>query len=210
MRAWLGDPSSPSFEHDNDVKNAIIGAHTALRSGATKITALTGDMTRSEPERHHVGGQVSAQTVAALESAQATLKSRANAYEATAKEALRDRFAMKADDKWVYDRWAGFVEREAKNPDGGYANVSAAIGKHRDLAVVMMKLPPELLGVPSEQHVRWQTAAVEKWEPEIGDGFQMAQTIRDVADRYVRITAMVKLNFHSPVIASRMKTRVAI
>lgn len=210
VKAWLGDPSNPSFELDGDIRNEITAAHTALAKGAETITALTGDMTRSEPEKHAVGAEVSARTVAALETAKDALVRNANAYEAAGKEALASAFALKPDDRFIHEQWLGFVHREAANADGGYGNISAALAKHRDLANVIMKLPPELLNVAPTQLDRWRVAAITKWEPSAQASLQMAEDIRDVADRYVRVIGMVKTNFANPAIAAKVATRVRL
>lgn len=208
LKAWLGDPSQ--FEHITEVSAAIISAHSALRSGADTITALTGDATRSEPERHAVGGEVSARTVAKLEAAQDTLTRHAAAYQAAGEEALRSKFALKPDDRFMHEQWMAFIHREAANKDGGYSNITAALAKHRDLANVIMKLPAELLNVAPAQLDRWKVAAITKWEPGIQDSLQMAEDIREVASRYSRVIGMVKTNFHSKGIAAKVATRVRL
>ncbi len=208
LTAWLG--SVERFQQDAEVSGAIISARTALRNGGAKITELTGDLTRSEPERHHVGAEVSARTVTALENARSKLLQHASAYEGSAIEAMKERFTLRSEDNWIYDKWLGFVHGEARNTDGGYANIREHMLKHRDLATLMVKMPTPLLGIPESQHEDWKLKAVEKWEPEIQDAAQMGADIRDLASRYPRVIGMVKTNFHSPVIASRMKTRVSL
>lgn len=210
LKAWLGDPSSPSFEHDNDVRNAITAAHTALTKGSETITALCADVTRSPAELHAVGAEVSSRTIAALEQAQSTLARNANAYEKAGVEALNSAFALKPDDKFMHEQWIGFVHREAANPDGGYGRISEALAKHRGLANVIMSLPAELLNVAPAQLDRWKIAAITKWEPGIQASLQTAEDIRDVASRYVRVIGMVRTNFHNPAIAAQMATRVRL
>lgn len=207
MKAWLGDPSQ--FEHDTEVSSAIISAHSALRSGAETITALTGDATRSEPERHAVGGEVSARTVAKLEEVERKLTANANAYTASANEALKERFALKPEDGWMNDKWVGFI-REQAGVEGGYAKIGEAMLKHRELATLIIKMPAELLGIPERQLQTWRVKAVEKFEPEIQSAAQLGEDIRDIAGRYKRMVGMVKLNFHSPVIAAKVATRVRL
>ena len=207
MRAWLGDPSQ--FEHDTDTSAAIVSAHSALRSGAETITALTGDATRSEPERHAVGGEVSARTVAKLEEAQRTLTAKAKAYAKAANDALTERFTLKTEDGWTNDKWLALVRDEA-GKEGGYGKIGEMISQYRDLATLMVKLPTPLLGVPERQHTAWKVKAVSKWEPEIQAGLQMAEDIHDVASRYTRIVGMVRLNFHSPGVAAKVATRVKL
>lgn len=210
MKAWLGDPSDPSLEHDTEVSHAILGAHSALRSGAETITALTSDATRSDPERHAVGGEVSARTVAKLEEVQRKLTAKANAYEAAGIETINSAFALKSDDKFMHEQWMGFIHREAANTDGGYGNISAALAKHRGLANVIVSMPAELLNVASAQLDRWKIAAITKWEPRAQENLQMAEDLREVAGRYTRIVGMVRLNFHSPAIAAKTATRVRL
>lgn len=48
-------------------------------------------------------------------------------------------------DKWLCDHWLSYVAREAKNQDGGFANIRKAATTHRELAAVIMKMPAELL-----------------------------------------------------------------
>jgi hypothetical protein len=207
MKAWLGDPSQ--FEHDTEVSAVISDAHSALRSGAETITKLTDDATRSEPERHAVGGEVSARTVAKLEQAQRKLTAKANAYAKGANDALKERFALKAEDSWTNDKWLGLIRDEA-GKEGGYAVISDLIPKHRDLATLIVKMPTPLLGIPERQHTTWMVKAVSKWEPEIQAGLQMAEEIHDVSSRYTRIVGMVRLNFHNPAIAAKVATRVKL
>lgn len=208
VKAWLGDPSQ--FEADAEASTAITNAHGALRSGATKIRALTEDATRpSDPERHAAGAKVSAETVAVLERAQATLKSRANAYAAAADEALKTRFALKAEAAWTNDKWLGFI-RETYGKEDGPATIRETMLQHRDLATLIVKMPTPLLGIPERQHHEWRVRAIEKFEPEIQVAAQMGADIRDIADRYVRVVGLVRLNFHSPAIAAKVATRVAI
>lgn len=206
-KAWLGDPSQ--FEHDTEVSGAIMSAHSALRSGADTITALTGDATRSEPERHAVGGEVSARTVAKLEEVQRKLTANANAYAKSASDALAERFVLRPENNWLYDKWVGFV-RENVGVEGGYGTIRETMLAHRDLATLMVKMPTPLLGIPERQHQDWRVKAVEKYEPEIQAGFQMAEDIRDVASRYTRMIGMVRLNFHSSAIAAKVATRVKL
>ncbi|QYU68863.1 hypothetical protein J4558_01550 [Leptolyngbya sp. 15MV] len=207
LTAWLG--SVERFQQDAEVSGAIISARTALRNGGAKITELTGDLTRSEPERHHVGAEVSARTVTALENARSKLMQYANAYEGSALAAVKERFTLRSEDNWIYDKWLGFV-RQQYSEEGGPANIRENMLKHRDLATLFVKMPTPLLGIPEVQHDDWKLKAVEKWEPEIQEAAQMGADIRDLASRYPRVIAMVKTNFHSPVIASRMKTRVSL
>ena len=207
MKAWLGDPSQ--FDHDTEVSAAIIGAHSALCSGGETITALTGDATRSEPERHAVGGEVSARTVAKLEEVQRTLTVKARAYAKAANDALAERFTLKTEDGWTNDKWLALVRDEASK-EGGYGKISDLISKHRDLATLIIKMPTPLLGIPERQHTTWKVKVVSKWEPEIQAGLQMAEDIHHVASRYTRIMGMVRLNFHSPVIAAEVATRVKL
>lgn len=207
MKAWLGDPSQ--FEHDTEVSAVIIGAHSTLRSGAETITALTSDATRSDPERHAVGGEVSARTVAKLEEAQRTLTARAKSYAKAANDALTERFALKAEDGWINDKWLGLVRDEA-GKEGGYGVIGELISQHRDLATLMVKMPTPLLGIPERQHTAWKVKAVSKWEPEIQAGLQMAEDIHDVASRYTRVIGMTRLNFHTPAIAAKVATRVKL
>ncbi|MDM7956601.1 hypothetical protein [Blastomonas sp.] len=207
MKAWLGDPSQ--FEHNTEISGAINSAHSALRSGAETITALTGDATRSDPERHAVGGEVSARTVAKLEEVQQRLKANADAYAQAANQALKERFALKSENAWLNDKWLGFV-RETYAKEGGPATIRETMLQHRDLATLMVKMPTPLLGIPEKQHQEWRVKAVEKFEPEIQSGLQMAEDIRDVASRYTRIVGMVRLNFHSQGIAAKVATRVRL
>jgi len=208
MNAWLGD--AEQFQQDQEVRGAVLRAHTALRDGGEKIKLLTLDETRSEPERHYVGGQVSERTVGTLDNTQKVLLRNAAVHHDAAMEALKERFAMRSDDKWLYDRWVGYVEREGSNSDGGYSNIRESMLANRDLAVVLHKVPYQLLGLPVEQVVKWQAKAVERWEPEVQKAFQYAEELRDLAGRYPMVIGMVKLNFHSPVHASKMKTRVSL
>lgn len=207
LKAWLGDASQ--FD-DPNAKNAINAATEALTKGAETISALTGDVTRSEPERHAVGAEVSARTVAALEQAQATLKGRADALANETANALANAFPLQPGNAFLYDRWIGFIRDEAKNGDGGYGNITAAVTKYGDAATVIMRLPPPLLGIPEAMHDRWKTAAIAKHAPHVNDTADKATAIRDLAAKYTRIAAMVKTNFHSPVIAGQMATRVRL
>lgn len=207
VNAWLGEVEQ--FPQDQEARGAIISAHTALRNGGATITELTGDLTRSEPERHHVGAEVSARTVASLENSRAVLTRIAEAYESTAVDAIKERFALKSDDNWIYDKWLGFV-RESYGKEDGPATIRETMLAHRDVATLIVKLPSPLLGIPERQHNDWKLKAIEKWEPDIQAAAQMGADIREVASRYPRVIGMVKSNFHSPVIASRMKTRVSL
>jgi len=206
-KAWLGDASQ--FD-DPDVKNAINGAHTALAKGAETITALTSDATRSEPEKHAVGAEVSSRTVAALEQTQTTLASIAKRQADSAAEALANAFPLQPGNAFLYDRWIGFVRDEAKNGDGGYGNITAAVTKYADAATVIMRLPPPLLGIPEAQHDRWKAAAIAKHAPHVNDTADKATAIRDLAAKYTRVIGMVKTNFHNAAIAAQMATRVRL
>ena len=170
---------------------------------------MTGDATRSEPERHAVGGEVSARTVAKLEEVQRKLTANANAYTKSADAALKERFALKSEDSWLNDKWLGFV-REQAGVEGGYGVIGETMLKHRELATVIIKMPAELLGVPERQLQAWKVKAVSKWEPEIQAAAQMGEDIREVASRYTRIVGMVRLNFHSPGVAAKVATRVKL
>jgi len=209
MKAWLGDPSDPSLEHDTKVTGAISVAHTALRNGVETITALTGDMTRSDPEKHAVGGEVSARTVAKLDEVQRTLTAKANAYTKAADEALKERFTLKAEDGWTNNKWCDFI-REQAAVEGGYGVISETMLQHRDLATLIIKMPSVLLGIPPRQHEIWRVKAVEKFEPEIQAAAQMGADIREIASRYVRVIGLVKTNFHTPAIAAKVATRVKL
>lgn len=207
VNAWLGEVEQ--FPQDQEARGAIISAHAALRNGGAKVTELTGDLTRSEPERHHVGAEVSARTVAALENSRAVLARIASAYESTAFDAIKERFALKSEDNWIYDKWLGFI-REAYGQEDGPATIRETMLSHRDVARLMVKLPSPLLGIPERQHSDWKLKAIGKWEPDIQAAAQTGADIRELASRYPRVIGMVKTNFHSPVIASRMKTRVSL
>lgn len=208
LNAWAGN--AEPFKDDPIVYNAIMGGHEALLHGAAKIKRLTNDETRSEPERHAAGGELSAKTVAKLEEAHNVLNAQANAYQAGADAALKEAFALKDGDKWLYDRWLSYVEREAKNQDGGFANIRKATLANRELATVLMKMPGELVGLPADFLQTVRVKAVEKFHPEIQDAFQRAEDLRDVAGRYKSLIARVSLNFHNPLIAKKMKTRVEV
>ena len=140
-QAWVGNPEP--FKDDNAVYNAIQAGHEALINGAETIKALTADQTRSEPERHAAGGEVSAKTVAKLEESQRILQAQANGYQAVGDEALNAAFPMKDGDKWLYDRWLSYVEREAKNQSAGFGNITKAALANRELSTVLMKMPAE-------------------------------------------------------------------
>ncbi|GAY21199.1 hypothetical protein SFOMI_1734 [Sphingobium fuliginis] len=192
------------------VFNAINAGRTALTNGAAKIRALSSDLTRSEPQRHEAGGVVSAKTVDALEETQRILNARANAYQAAGDEALRDAFPVKAEDTWLHDRWLSFLEREVANQDGGLGNIRKATMANPSLATVIAKMPAELLPVKGDFLARLREEVIDKFHPNIGEAFERAGQMRELAGKYMSLAARVKLNFHSPLHASKMKTRVEV
>lgn len=208
LDAWCG--RAEPFKDDPTIYNAMMAGREALVNGASKIKALTADQTRNEPQKHEAGGEVSAKTVAKLEETQRTLQAQANAYQAGGDEALKEAFAIKDGDKWLCDHWLSYVAREAKNQDGGFANIRKAATTHRELAAVIMKMPGELLGLPADFLQSVRVKAVEKFHPEIQEAWQRAEDLRDIAGRYTSLAARVKLNFHNPSIARKMATRVAV
>lgn len=195
---------------DDDVFNAIGRAHEQLQAGAAKITALTRDETRSEPERHHAGGQVAAHVIAELEATKAVLTNRADAYAAAAMATLEGKFTVKPERLFMYDRIAGYIEREAKNNDGGYGRITDAIKTNSDFAMVAMTFPHQLLGMPIEHLTRFRTAAVERWASEVATQLRYSEDLRDLAATYAKTIGRVRLNFHSPTIAAKVNTRVAV
>ncbi len=208
LNAWTGD--AEPFKDDPTVYNAMMAGREALVNGASKIKALTADLTRNEPQKHEAGGEVSAKTVAKIEESQRILQAQANAYQAGGDAALKEAFAIKDGDKWLYDRWLSYVEWEAKNQDGGFANIRKAALANHELATVLMKMPAELLGLPGDFLNTVRTKAVEKFHPEIQEAYQRAEDLRDIAGRYTSLAARVKLNFHNPSVARKMATRVAL
>jgi hypothetical protein len=208
LTAWTGD--AEPFKDDPTVYNAMMAGREALVNGAAKIKALTADLTRNEPQKHEAGGEVSAKTVAKLEESQRIIQAQANAYQAGGDEALRDAFAINDGDKWLCDHWLSYVGREAKNQDGGFANIRKAATTHRELAAMMMKMPAELLGLPGDFLQSVRVKAVERFHPEIQQAWQRAEDLRDIAGRYTSLAARVKLNFHNPTIARKMATRVNV
>lgn len=208
LTAWAG--SAEPFQDDPVCYNAIKASHEALLHGATKIKALTADLTRNEPQKHEAGGEVSAKTVAKLEESHRIIQAQANAYQAGGDAALKEAFVIKDGDKWLCDHWVSFVGREAVNQNGGHANIRKAALAHRELASVIMKMPSELLGLPGDFLQTLRVKAVEKFHPEIQQAWQRAEDLRDVAGKLTSVIGRVKLNFHSPLIARRMATRVDV
>ena len=208
LNAWTGD--AEPFKDDPTVYNAMMAGREALVNGASKIKALTADLTRNEPQKHEAGGEVSAKTVAKLEETQRTIQAQANAYQAGGDEALKEAFAINDGDKWLCDHWLSYVGREAKNQDGGFANIRKAATTHRELAAVIMKMPAELLGLPGDFLQSVRVKAVERFHPEIQQSWQRAEDLRDIAGRYTSLAARVKLNFHNPSVARKMATRVNV
>lgn len=206
LMAGKADP----FKDDPVAYNAIMAGRTALTNGAAKIRALSSDLTRSEPQRHEAGGVVSAKTVEALEETQHVLNARANAYQAVGDEALREAFPVKAEDKWVYDRWLSFLEREVVNEDGGLANIRKATMANASLATVITKMPAELMPLKGEFLTKLKADVIATHHPNIGEAFARAGQMRELAGKYMSLAARVKLNFHSPLHASKMKTRVEV
>lgn len=208
LTAWAGN--AEPFKDDPIVYNAIKGGHEALLKGAATIKALTADLTRNEPQKHEAGGEVSAKTVAKLEETQRILQAQANAYQAGGDEALKEAFAIKGEDKWLYDRWLSFVDREAVNGEGGFTNIRKAMLSNRELATVIMKMPGELLNLPGDFLQTLRVKAVEKYQPNIQEAYQRAEDLRDLAGKFTSLIGRVKLNFHSPLIAKKMATRVDV
>lgn len=208
LTAWAGN--AEPFKDDPTVYNAIKAGHEALLKGAATIKALTADQTRNEPQKHEAGGEVSAKTVAKLEETQRILQGQANAYQAGGDERLKEAFAINDGDKWLCDHWLSYVGREAKNQDGGFANIRKAATTHRELAAVIMKMPGELLGLPADFLQSVRVKAVEKFHPEIQEAWQRAEDLRDIAGKFTSLISRTKLNFHSPLIARKMATRVNV
>lgn len=101
-----------------------------------------------------------------------------------------------------------FAERqspleEAKNQDGGFANIRKAATTHRELAAVMMKMPAELLGLLGDFLQSVRVKAVEKFHPEIQEAWQRAEDLRDVAGKF---TSLIDLPAPHPVAGRQQKT----
>lgn len=168
-------PTSP------DYAPKAFAAHPNAKNAGVNFVGFKLAMQRlfAEPERHAVGGEVSARTVAKLEEAERKLTANANAYAKSAADALAERFVLRPENNWLYDKWVGFV-RDNVAKEGGYGTIRETMLQHRDLATLMVKMPTPLLGIPERQHQEWRVKAVEKFEPEIQAGLQMAEDIRDV------------------------------
>lgn len=205
----LGDPAK--FNNDNDVFNAINRAHTSLEQGAATISALTRDETRSEPERHHVGAQVSERVVAELEATQHVLNVKADGYTKAAMAAVEAKFTPKTERLFMYDRIASWVERMAKDgANNGYGQITEAVKTNSDFAMVVMSFPHQLLGLPHTHLMGFRTTAVETWAPESAQGLMNANQLTDLSERIGKTIGRVKASFSSPMIAAKYKTRVAV
>ena len=78
------------------------------------------------------------------------------------------------------------------------------------LATVITKMPAELMPLKGEFLAKLKEDVIAKYHPNIGEAFERAGEMRELAGKYMSLAARVKLNFHSPLHASKMKTRVEV
>lgn len=196
---------------DNDAAfNSISACHQKLQNAATTIGQLTGDESRNEVEKHVAAKTVADQTIEQLEKTQKVLLAISDAYMRDAEDQLVEVFKLPEGRSSIHSDMARWIEAQAKNGDGGYANIREAVTTNSEFAKVLYQYPHQLLGLPYDQRTDFMNKALEVWSPKSRQAFERYHALRDTAAKYPEVIAKVKASFYNPLKAAKIHKRVAV
>lgn len=198
------------FKDDPEIYNRVSASHQRLERAADTIGRLTGDESRNEVEKHVAAKKVADETIAQLEITQQSLSNLSEAYMRGANERLEEVFKLPEGKAVIHAEIIRWIKDEAKNGDGGYANIREAVTTDPDFAKVLVNFSYRLLGLPFDHQTEFMTKAIERWSPETSKALERAEKLRDTAAKYPGVIANVKSSFYSQLKAAKIHKRVAV
>lgn len=198
------------FKDDPEIYNRVSASHQRLERAAETITALASDGSRNEVEKHAAAKKVADDTIAQLENTRQSLLGLSESYMRGVNERLAEVFKLPEGRSAIQSDIARWIRDEAKNGDGGYANISDAITTNSEFAKVLQNYPYQLLGLPHGQHLEFMNKAIKVWSPESLDAIERYNKLRDTAAKYPATIAKVKGSFYNVLKAAKIHQRVAV
>lgn len=208
LDAMLGNPAH--FANDSDVNGGIVNVRGAARTSADKLKGITGDLTVTEPVRHEYASKIANSLVATVEATHGILVSRSKDYMTAAETIFGDRFKPNPAREGFYLRAADWMKDEAKNQNGGYANIREAVTDDPDFAVAMYNYSWRLLGLPEKDALMFKERAVEKFAPDALAHIETSHQLEKLAKRYPGFIAKVHSSFYSPLELAKLRTRFTL
>ena len=204
----IGNPDS--FPNDSDVQSALTSLHTRAHESAELVGRITADLTVTTPVRHENAAKVAKRLAEAAETTQRFLEGKAKDYTASSESIMATRFTPNPARDATYMRCAAWIEAQAKNGDGGYANIREAITDDPDFALTMYNTSWRLLGLPDEHAFAFKEKIVEKFAPEALEYLDTSHKLGKVAKRYPTFISSVHSSFYSPLELAKVRTRVVV
>jgi hypothetical protein len=205
LNAMLGDPEV----FDVGVKPDLVASHIALRDGAKKVSALVGDPTRSEPQKHEAAKKVADSVVDRLTKAKAAIVEQSKRLNSDGLSAADSALGPRSDRGHLHSEIRTWVREQARSSEGLNVIREAMEGSD-DLAAVLWHSPRFLLGLPENTADILRFEALESRRPELYAKLSASANLEKLAGRYDAAILKVRTSFYNPEQAKAASKRVEV
>lgn len=108
-----------------------------------------------------------------------SLLNRSESYMHGVNERLDEVFKLPEGRSAIQRNIVRWIRNEAKDGDGGYANIREAVTSNSEFTKVLYHWPTQLLGLPHDQRLDFVSRVIKVWSPKSFDSMERSEILRE-------------------------------
>lgn len=192
----------------DEVKTRVQASHVGLNAAVAKVVALTGDMTRTEAQRHQAARVLATKTAEDMASTRDYLRRNAETVNRKVSETIEGAWNGKVNPQ-VHSEIRTYLREVSTRPDG-LTQIQRLVDTQQEVAATVWYSPSFLMGVPDESMTGLRARALEHHWPAQFAKVSEANEWGEIAGKFDATIPKLHRTFFNPTVADQAATRVEV